>query len=172
MLNARAVGHNMAPKDEKWFPHICELEASLPAGTIDHSAESIYEEVSPDFSFIFYHNLRVSSSLLISSFPSAASMGRISCGSQEPIRNRNPGSGRQIPQRKLAVSLPRSAHLLSFSKSSDDQGPGPSWDRSVVLLFRRWGCWYCGRLVPGEYHGLWSWVLRLLPSAKKHFVEL
>ncbi|KAG6483956.1 uncharacterized protein LOC122014335 [Zingiber officinale] len=45
MLNTTALGHNIAPEDEKWFPHISELEASLPAGTIDHSAESIYKEL-------------------------------------------------------------------------------------------------------------------------------
>ncbi|XP_042422514.1 uncharacterized protein LOC122010153 isoform X1 [Zingiber officinale] len=59
MLNTTALGHNIAPEDEKWFPHISELEASLPAGTIDHSAESIYKEVSLSrFSLIIvYHNV-------------------------------------------------------------------------------------------------------------------
>lgn len=45
MLNSQAIGSSVAPKDNKWFPHISELEALLPAGTLDHSAESIYKEV-------------------------------------------------------------------------------------------------------------------------------
>ncbi|URD89221.1 hypothetical protein MUK42_26317 [Musa troglodytarum] len=45
MLNSRAICRSVAPKDNKWFPHMSELEALLPAGTLDHSAESIYKEL-------------------------------------------------------------------------------------------------------------------------------
>ncbi|OAY66256.1 hypothetical protein ACMD2_16654 [Ananas comosus] len=45
MLNTRAMGPNTAPVDGKWFPEISELEAVLPAGTIDHSVEPVYEKM-------------------------------------------------------------------------------------------------------------------------------
>ncbi|WOL15960.1 hypothetical protein Cni_G24742 [Canna indica] len=44
MLNSRAIG-NRAPKDKKWFPNVSELEALLPAGTLDHSAVRVYKEM-------------------------------------------------------------------------------------------------------------------------------
>ncbi|RRT74059.1 hypothetical protein B296_00014255 [Ensete ventricosum] len=45
MLNSEAIGSNVAPKDKKWFPHISDLGALLPSGTLDQSAESIYKEL-------------------------------------------------------------------------------------------------------------------------------
>ena len=36
----------VAPGVEKWFPDLAELEAVLPAGTIDHSTEPLYPKVS------------------------------------------------------------------------------------------------------------------------------
>lgn len=48
MMNAQAMGSlvsQVAPSVEKWFPDLPELEAVLPAGTIDHSAEPLYPEV-------------------------------------------------------------------------------------------------------------------------------
>ncbi|OAY77235.1 hypothetical protein ACMD2_24299 [Ananas comosus] len=45
MLNTRAMGPNTAPVDGKWFPEISELEAVLPAGTIDHSVGPVYEKM-------------------------------------------------------------------------------------------------------------------------------
>lgn len=48
MMNAQAMGSLVslvAPSVEKWFPDLPELEAVLPAGTIDHSAEPLYPEV-------------------------------------------------------------------------------------------------------------------------------
>ncbi|XP_072958702.1 uncharacterized protein [Typha angustifolia] len=43
MLNTQAIG--VIPKDGKWFPDLLELEAVLPAGTIDHSVEHVYQEM-------------------------------------------------------------------------------------------------------------------------------
>ena len=45
MLNTRAIGEEFTPKDGIWFPEVSKLEALLPAGTIDHSVERIYQEV-------------------------------------------------------------------------------------------------------------------------------
>ncbi|XP_008803826.2 uncharacterized protein LOC103717283 [Phoenix dactylifera] len=45
MLNTRAIGEEFAPKDGTWFPGVSKLEALLPAGTIDHSMEHIYQEM-------------------------------------------------------------------------------------------------------------------------------
>ncbi|KAG1354411.1 putative phosphoglycerate mutase family protein [Cocos nucifera] len=45
MLNTRAIGDEFTPKDGIWFPEVSKLEALLPAGTIDHSVERIYQEM-------------------------------------------------------------------------------------------------------------------------------
>lgn len=46
MLNTQAIGERFAPKKKGiWFPEVSKLEALLPAGTIDHSVERIYQEV-------------------------------------------------------------------------------------------------------------------------------
>ncbi|XP_062208243.1 uncharacterized protein LOC133909710 [Phragmites australis] len=48
MMNTQAMGpivSKVAPSVKKWFPDLPELEAVFPAGTIDHSAEPIYQEV-------------------------------------------------------------------------------------------------------------------------------
>ncbi|KAF0932788.1 hypothetical protein E2562_012124 [Oryza meyeriana var. granulata] len=48
MMNAQAMGllvSQVAPSIDKWFPDLSQLEAVLPAGTIDHSAEPLYPEV-------------------------------------------------------------------------------------------------------------------------------
>ncbi|KAL5217018.1 hypothetical protein ABZP36_017702 [Zizania latifolia] len=48
MMNAHAMGllvSQVAPSVDKWFPDLSELEAALPAGTIDRSAEPLYPEV-------------------------------------------------------------------------------------------------------------------------------
>ncbi|THU56141.1 hypothetical protein C4D60_Mb11t14130 [Musa balbisiana] len=45
MLNSEAIGSTVAPKDKKWFPHISDLGALLPSGTLDQSAESVYKEL-------------------------------------------------------------------------------------------------------------------------------
>ncbi|CAL5381315.1 unnamed protein product [Camellia sinensis] len=44
MLNREAIRPNVAPKDGDFGFHTSELEAKLPAGTIDHSVEPVYEE--------------------------------------------------------------------------------------------------------------------------------
>lgn len=49
MMNTQAMGvivSKLASSVNKWFPDLPELEADFPAGTIDHSAEPIYPEVS------------------------------------------------------------------------------------------------------------------------------
>ena len=49
MMNAEAMGvivSQVAPDVDKWFPDLEELEAVLPAGTVDHSTEPLYPEVS------------------------------------------------------------------------------------------------------------------------------
>lgn len=45
MLNREAIRPNVAPKDGDFGFHTSELEAKLPAGTIDHSVEPVYEEL-------------------------------------------------------------------------------------------------------------------------------
>ena len=45
MLNREAIRPNVAPKDGKFSINISELEAMLPAGTVDHSAQKVYSEV-------------------------------------------------------------------------------------------------------------------------------
>lgn len=47
MMNAEAMGvfvSQVAPDVDKWFPDLAELEAILPAGTIDHSTEPLHTE--------------------------------------------------------------------------------------------------------------------------------
>jgi len=49
MMNTQAMGvivSKLVSSVNKWFPDLPELEADFPAGTIDHSAEPIYPEVS------------------------------------------------------------------------------------------------------------------------------
>ncbi|KAL6847717.1 hypothetical protein ACP4OV_022505 [Aristida adscensionis] len=48
MMNTEAMGGivgKMAPSVKEWFPGLPELEAILPPGTIDHSAQPLYPEV-------------------------------------------------------------------------------------------------------------------------------
>nr|XP_009385162.2 PREDICTED: uncharacterized protein LOC103972528 [Musa acuminata subsp. malaccensis] len=45
MLNSEAIGSTVAPKDKNWFPHISDLGALLPSGTLDQFAESVYKEL-------------------------------------------------------------------------------------------------------------------------------
>lgn len=43
IIGPAAIPPYTRPKDGKWFPDIAELEAVLPAETIDHSAGRIYQ---------------------------------------------------------------------------------------------------------------------------------
>nr|GMC82838.1 Ubiquitin-associated and SH3 domain-containing protein [Ipomoea batatas] len=45
MLNRQAIRANVAPKDGDFKFNISECEAQLPTGTIDHSAERVYEKL-------------------------------------------------------------------------------------------------------------------------------
>lgn len=45
IIGPAAIPAYTRPKDGKWFPDIADLEAVLPAGTIDHSAGRIYESL-------------------------------------------------------------------------------------------------------------------------------
>ncbi|XP_052194479.1 uncharacterized protein LOC127802609 isoform X2 [Diospyros lotus] len=45
MLNEEAIRPNVAPKDGKFGFDISEIEAKLPAGTVDHSFERVYQEL-------------------------------------------------------------------------------------------------------------------------------
>lgn len=45
MLNKEAIRLDVAPKDGNFGFDISECEAKLPAGTVDHSVERVYEEV-------------------------------------------------------------------------------------------------------------------------------
>lgn len=45
MLNREAIRPNVAPKDGNFDFNISELEALLPAGTVDHAVEKVYPEV-------------------------------------------------------------------------------------------------------------------------------
>lgn len=58
MLNSQAIRSGLSPKDGKWGFNISELEAILPAGTVDNTVEPVYKEVyikNPFHLFIFYH---------------------------------------------------------------------------------------------------------------------
>lgn len=45
MLNREAIRHNMAPKDGDFGFVTSELEALLPAGTVDSSVKQVYDQV-------------------------------------------------------------------------------------------------------------------------------
>ncbi|KAK3148666.1 hypothetical protein QOZ80_3BG0297890 [Eleusine coracana subsp. coracana] len=48
IMNTQTMGgivSKVAPSVNKWFPDLRELEAVLPSGTIDHSADSLYPEI-------------------------------------------------------------------------------------------------------------------------------
>lgn len=45
MLSSQAIRHDVAPKDGHFGFIISELEALLPAGIVDHTAQRVYEEV-------------------------------------------------------------------------------------------------------------------------------
>lgn len=45
MLNKEAIRPNVAPKDGEFGFNISELEALLPAGTVDNSLEKVYPVV-------------------------------------------------------------------------------------------------------------------------------
>ncbi|KAF8412956.1 hypothetical protein HHK36_000928 [Tetracentron sinense] len=45
VLSREAITLDLAPKDGNWGFNISELEAMLPAGTVDHSVESVYQEL-------------------------------------------------------------------------------------------------------------------------------
>ncbi|KAI8545453.1 hypothetical protein RHMOL_Rhmol07G0041200 [Rhododendron molle] len=45
MLNTEAIRPNVAPKDGYFGFNISELEALLPAGTVDHAVEKVYPEL-------------------------------------------------------------------------------------------------------------------------------
>lgn len=46
MLNRDAIRPEYAPKDGNFHFNISELEALLPAGTVDRTVERVYEEVN------------------------------------------------------------------------------------------------------------------------------
>ncbi|XP_058104381.1 uncharacterized protein LOC131248229 [Magnolia sinica] len=45
MLSREAIRMDLIPKDGNWILEISELEAMLPAGTLDRSAERVYQEM-------------------------------------------------------------------------------------------------------------------------------
>lgn len=45
MLNKEAIRHDAAPKDGNFGFGISELEALLPAGTVDTTVQRVYEKV-------------------------------------------------------------------------------------------------------------------------------
>jgi hypothetical protein len=52
MINSIAIRLNVAPKDGNFSFDISELEAMLPAGTMDNNVEMVYKEV-PYINLIF-----------------------------------------------------------------------------------------------------------------------
>lgn len=46
MLNTEAIRPEMAPKDGNFAFNIDECEAILPAGTVDHTVQRVYPEVT------------------------------------------------------------------------------------------------------------------------------
>jgi broad specificity phosphatase PhoE len=60
MMNTQAMGilvSQIAPSIDRWFPDMSQLEAALPAATIDHSAEPLYQEVWLGFYSYQYYSL-------------------------------------------------------------------------------------------------------------------
>lgn len=45
MMSADAIKEDLIPKDGKWGFDISNLEAMLPAGTVDRSVDRVYKEV-------------------------------------------------------------------------------------------------------------------------------
>ncbi|XP_042503787.1 uncharacterized protein LOC122080951 [Macadamia integrifolia] len=45
VLSREAISPNLTPKDGNWGFNISKLEEMLPAGTVDHSAECVYQEL-------------------------------------------------------------------------------------------------------------------------------
>jgi hypothetical protein len=72
MMNTQAMGitvSKLAPNVSKWFPDLPELEADFPAGTIDHSAEPIYPEVSA-FQLSLQCSIHLLNQILVCSYQS------------------------------------------------------------------------------------------------------
>jgi hypothetical protein len=53
MLNNEAIRRGSAPKDGDFGFNISELEAMLPAGTVDSTAERVYKEVCMEYEYPF-----------------------------------------------------------------------------------------------------------------------
>lgn len=53
MLNKEAIRNNVAPKDGNFGFNTSELEALLPAGTVDNSVKPVYEQV-----YMLYYSIR------------------------------------------------------------------------------------------------------------------
>lgn len=52
MINREAIRSGF-PQDGNWGFNISELEAMLPAGTVDSTVEHVYKEVYIVFKFLF-----------------------------------------------------------------------------------------------------------------------
>jgi hypothetical protein len=120
MMNAEAMGifvSQVAPGVEKWFPDLAELEAILPVGTIDHSTEPLYPEVSFVFCFLPFVQSPLTQLVILifqvtiagqfcrislpylklsNLFTAGTEVGRVCPGGKSQIRQRDQGSCRQI----------------------------------------------------------------------------
>lgn len=50
MMSREAIRLELAPKDGNWGFNVSELEAMLPAGTVDTTVERVYQEVCMTYS--------------------------------------------------------------------------------------------------------------------------
>lgn len=53
VFGMEAMGYIAPPEDGMWLPDLSELEAMLPAGTIDHSVDPLNQQV---YLFMFVHS--------------------------------------------------------------------------------------------------------------------
>lgn len=64
MMNSIAIRPEMAPKDGDFGFDVSRCEASLPAGTIDHSTQMVYNEVLTKNLYHCYFLISVNSTIL------------------------------------------------------------------------------------------------------------
>lgn len=53
MMSREAIRLELAPKDGNWGFNVSELEAMLPAGTVDTTVERVYQEVCMTLTYIY-----------------------------------------------------------------------------------------------------------------------
>lgn len=54
MMSREAIRLELAPKDGNWGFNVSELEAMLPAGTVDTTVERVYQEVCMTLTYFLF----------------------------------------------------------------------------------------------------------------------